>query len=64
MATYLKFHKSDRKILRPQRINAKVIKNAPGMHFTGAVVNYSVLIAIVKGLLIENDCTLFAEYEG
>ena len=64
MATYLKFHKSGRKILRLGRIDVKVIKNAQGMHFTGAVGSYNILIAIVKGLLIANDCTLFAEYEG
>ena len=53
-----------RSTLLPEDIDSKVMEMALSMRLSGAVVNYNVLIAIAKGLVIANDRTQLAEYGG
>ena len=56
--------KRGRSTLLPEEIDAKVIEMATSMRISGAVVNYNVLIAIARGLIIANDRTLLVENGG
>ena len=56
--------KRGRSTLLPEEIDAKVIEMATSMRLSGAVVNYNVLIAIARGIIIANDRTLLAEWGG
>ena len=42
----------------------KVIEMAQSMRLIGAILNYNLVIAIAKGILLANDRTLFAENVG
>ena len=48
----------------PAEIDSKVMEMVSGMRIAGAVVNYNILIAIAKGIVIANDRTLLAEHGG
>ena len=56
--------KRGRKTLLPEEIDEKVIEMAQSMRLAGAVVNYNILIAIAKALVIANDRTMLAEFGG
>ena len=56
--------KRGRRTLLPEEIDKKVMEMAQSMRLTGAVVNYNILIAIAKALIIANDRTMLAEYGG
>ena len=60
----LPLKKRGRSTLLPEDIDSKVMEMALSMRLSGAVVNYNVLIAIAKGLVIANDRTQLAEYGG
>ena len=56
--------KRGRRFLLSEEIDEKVIEMAHSMLLTGATVNYNLVIAIVKGILLANDRILFAENVG
>ena len=62
--TTLPEKKRGRTTLLPEEIDAKVIEMAKTMRISGAVVNYNVLMAIARGLIIANDRTLLVENGG
>ena len=62
--TSLPKQKRGRRTLLPAEIDSKVMEMVSGMRIAGAVVNYNILIAIAKGIVIANDRTLLAEHGG
>ena len=59
--TLLPYKKRGKPTLLPAEIDRKVMEMASSMRLAGAVVNYNVLIAVAKGIIIANDRTLLAE---
>ena len=56
--------KRGRHTLLPDEIDKKVMEMASNMRLSGAVVNYNILIAIAKGIVVANDRTSLKEYGG
>ena len=56
--------KRGRHTLLPDEIDKKVMEMASNMRLSGAVVNYNILIAIAKSIVVANDRTSLKEYGG
>ena len=62
--TSLPHRRRGARTLLPEEIDRKVMEMTASMRLAGAVVNYNVIIAVAKGIVMANDSTLLAENGG